>query len=98
MQGAGAMNEGGHGHPASFEARHAAIIARTLGWADEAAERSDYVEALRWVETIRSLGRPLPHDYEAKRQAWLTAADRCEATSGQTAPRRRGRRRADQPG
>ena len=70
------MSEGGRGRSENFEARHAAIITRTLRWADEAADRRDYVEALRWVEKIRSVGQTLPDDYEAKRQAWLRAVDR----------------------
>ena len=40
------MNENDHGGPKDFEAAHAAIIARTLRWADEAAARQDYGEAL----------------------------------------------------
>jgi len=59
----------------TFEAQHAAIVARTLRWADEAAARDDYVEALRWVETIRGLGEELPDEYEAKRESWLGAID-----------------------
>lgn len=89
------MSEGGHGPAESFEARHAAIIARTLRWADEAAGRRDYVEALRWVEKVRSLGQTLPHDYEAKRQAWLQAVDRSEAASEQTARCHRPRSASD---
>lgn len=58
-----------------FEAQHAAIIARTLRWADEAAARRDYAEALRWVETVRSLGEELPDEFKAKREAWLGAID-----------------------
>jgi hypothetical protein len=57
-----------------FESQHAAIIGRTLRWADEAAARRDYVEALRWVETVRSLGEVLPKQYEAKRRAWSQSA------------------------
>ena len=59
-----------------FEARHAAIIGRTLGWADDAAARRDYVRAVQWVETVRSLGQDLPDEYKAKRAAWLSAIDR----------------------
>jgi hypothetical protein len=61
------------GQTTDFEAKHAAIIARTLRWADEAAERRDYVQAVRWVETVRGLGHGLPDEYEAKRQTWLGA-------------------------
>jgi hypothetical protein len=68
--GRGSGDDGSDG----FESRHAQIIARTLRWADEAAARRDYVEALRWVETVRSLGEPLPGVYEAKRRAWLRSA------------------------
>ena len=87
------MSDSGHEHPESFEAKHAAIIARTLGWADAAAERGDWREALRWVEKVRSLGQTLPAEYETKRQAWLQAVDRCGTASEQTA-RRHSRRGA----
>lgn len=69
-----------------FEAEHAAIIARTLRWADEAAARHDYAEAVRWVETIRSLGEELPDDYGAKRETWLRAIDRCTAANAARPP------------
>ena len=46
------MSDPGHDGTKSFEARHAAIIARTLRWADEAAARGDYTEAVRWVEIV----------------------------------------------
>ena len=85
-QGAGAMSDGGHAHPDSFEAKHAAIIARTLRWGDEAAERGDWSEALRWVEKVRSLGQPLSAEYEAKRQVWLQAVDPGAAAPEQAAP------------
>lgn len=79
------MSESGHEHTESFEAKHAAIIARTLRWADDAAERGNWREALRWVEKVRSLGQPLPADYEEKRQAWVEAVDR--SAHAQTTPR-----------
>ncbi len=58
----------------TFESQHAEIIERTLRWADEAAARRDYVEALRWVETVRGLGEALPGQYEAKRRVWRRLA------------------------
>jgi non-homologous end joining protein Ku len=61
---------------AAFEARHAAIIARTLRWADEAAARRDYVRAVHWIEAVRRLGDALPDEYEAKRETWVNAIDR----------------------
>jgi hypothetical protein len=61
---------------AVFEARHAAIIARTLRWADEAAARGDYGRAVHWLETVRGLAHDLPAEYEAKRKTWLNAISR----------------------
>jgi hypothetical protein len=61
---------------AGFEARHAAILARTLRWADDAAARQDYAQAVHWVETVRGLGHDLPKEYETKRARWLNARDR----------------------
>lgn len=58
----------------TFESQHAEIIGRTLRWADEAAARRDYVEALRWVEAVRGLGEALPAHYEAKRRVWRQLA------------------------
>ncbi len=49
--------------------------ARTLDWADEAASRHDYVEAVRWVKTVRRLGPELPDGYETKYETWLSALD-----------------------
>lgn len=45
-----------------------------MRWADEAAARCDYAEAVRWVETVRSLGEALPGHYEAKRRVWVQLA------------------------
>jgi len=56
-----------------FEARHAAIIGRTLQWADDAEARKDYVQAVRWVETVRALGEDLPEEYKTKHEGWLNA-------------------------
>jgi hypothetical protein len=66
----------------AFEANHTAIIARTLGWADAAAARHDYVQAVRWVETVRGLGDDVPDEYEAKREVWLDAIDRERRAQG----------------
>jgi hypothetical protein len=74
MHGTGPRTDGGEDASSAFESKHAAIIARTLRWADEAAARRDYLEALRWIETVRSVGETLPEDYEAKRRAWLRLA------------------------
>jgi hypothetical protein len=65
-----------------FEAQHAAIIARILGWADEAAARRDYSAAVRWVETVRALGNKLPGEYKAKYARWQNAIEIEPRTSG----------------
>ncbi|HTP20661.1 MAG TPA: hypothetical protein VMJ65_13710 [Solirubrobacteraceae bacterium] len=74
-------NNGGHkrqeeGVSTGFEAQHAAIIARTLRWADDAADRRDYVEAVRWVETVSALGEDLADEYKRKHARWLNAIER----------------------
>jgi hypothetical protein len=74
MQGAVPASESGGDPSNAFESKHAAIIARTLRWADEAAARRGYGEALRWVETVRSLEEALPEHYEAKRRVWRRLA------------------------
>jgi hypothetical protein len=74
MQGAERAGDNAHDPSSTFESKHAAIVATTLRWADEAAARHDYVEAVRWVETIRSVGQRLPEQYEAKRRAWRRLA------------------------
>jgi hypothetical protein len=76
------MSGGDPGRVAGFEARHAAILARTLRWADDAAARHDYAQAVHWVETVRGLGHDLPAEYEAKRDMWLRAIDRDRCARG----------------
>ena len=53
--------------------RHLAAVARSLGWARESAARGDYADALGWVRVVEAIGDAIPHEYEAKRQAWLSA-------------------------
>jgi hypothetical protein len=72
-QGAGPIGDRGEKRSNAFESNHAAIIARTLRWADDAAERRDYAEALRWIATVESLGEALPRDYETRRRRWRQA-------------------------
>jgi len=62
--------------------RHQAAVANTLGWADEAAGRDDYHDALAWLRTLEAIGEILPEQYLAKREAWTRrarAAARAEA-------------------
>ena len=53
--------------------RHLAAVARSLGWARESAAGGDYADALGWVRVVEAIGDPIPHEYEAKRQVWLSA-------------------------
>jgi hypothetical protein len=51
--------------------RHQAAVARTLAWADEAAARGDFADALAWLNTLTAIGEPLPARYLLKREDWL---------------------------
>ncbi len=76
------MSRGEHERAKPFEAQHAAIIAKTLAWADEAAARDDYVEAVRWVETVRAPGNELPGEYKAKHVKWRSAMETEQRSGG----------------
>lgn len=58
-----------------FEAKHPAIIARTLRCADATAAPRDYAQALGSVETVRSLGDDLPTDHKARLESWVRALE-----------------------
>lgn len=53
--------------------RRLVAVARSLGWAEEAAARGDYADALSWVGVVEAIGDLIPIKYRTKRQAWLTA-------------------------
>jgi len=50
------------------------VIATTLRWADEAAARHDFAEALHWLHTVTAIGAELPGGYAAKSRALQTAS------------------------
>lgn len=52
---------------------HAAAVMRSLGWADEAAGRADWANALGWIEVVEACGDELPDQFRAKRERWLLA-------------------------
>ncbi len=52
------------------EAKHRAAVASTLGWADEAAERGDHVDALAWLDALEAIGEKLPKPYVLRRASW----------------------------
>ena len=49
-------------------------IAATLRWADTAAARHDYEEALHWLDTVAAICDELPAGYAVKRAAWQDAS------------------------
>jgi hypothetical protein len=58
------------GDSANREIRHQAAVARTLHWADEAAERGDHDDAVAWLDTLEAIGDELPEAYEIRRESW----------------------------
>jgi hypothetical protein len=56
--------------PADPLERHRAAVRRSLGWAQESADRGDYADALGWIRVLEAIGERLPPGYQAKRQAW----------------------------
>jgi len=61
--------------------KHAAAVARTLLAAVDAAAGGDYADALAWLATVEAIGDVLPHEYEAKRAAWVVAARTVHVTA-----------------
>ena len=51
--------------------RHLEAVRRTLRWADEAAHRGEYGEAVAWLETITAIGDVLPAAYRDKHREWV---------------------------
>ena len=68
------------GYCAEREAKHLAAVARTLQWADEAAERGDNFDAIAWLETLEAIGDQLPEVYESRRRAWSARLRRARVT------------------
>jgi hypothetical protein len=60
----------GQGGIRSPEERHERAVARTLEFAEEAAGRGDFPDALAWLQTLEAIGRVLPMEYLSKREAW----------------------------
>jgi hypothetical protein len=55
--------------------RHERAVTRTLEFADEAASRRDYVDALAWLQTLEAIGHELPAAYREKRATWQLARE-----------------------
>jgi hypothetical protein len=77
----------------AVQARHEQAVARTLEWADEAAERGQHATALEWLQTLEAIGDELSSEYRRKRERWRRAlviarhenAGRRDAPVGETA-------------
>jgi hypothetical protein len=59
--------------------RHDAAVTRTLAWANEAAERHEYADALGWLAVLDAIGDPLPAGYATKQVAWTNAGRAAQA-------------------
>jgi len=51
-------------------------VEATIRWADAAAARSDFAEAVHWLRTVTAAGSELPAGYAAKEAVWRLAAER----------------------
>lgn len=78
---AGQLVTAPRGAQVSAEDRHLAAVARSLGWAEQAAARGDYADALSWIAVVEAIGDLIPIEYETKRQAWLIALARNRASN-----------------
>ncbi len=54
-------------------AKHERAVARTLEFADEAAGRGDFRDALAWLATLEAIGRRLSDEYLVKQAEWRLA-------------------------
>jgi hypothetical protein len=70
---AGLLVPAPRGARVSARDRHLAAVARSFGWAEEAAARGDYADALSWVGVVEAIGDLIPIEYQTKRRAWLSA-------------------------
>ena len=77
------------GDPVSaVEVRHEQAVARTLEWADAAAERGQHATALEWLQTLEAIGDELSSEYQRKRQRWRRALVGERAARGRRSARR----------
>jgi hypothetical protein len=70
--------------PAARLDRHLAAIARSLGWAQESAERGDYADALGWMQAVEATGEELSYTQRAKCLEWSKALGELPARPGRT--------------
>jgi len=59
--------------PLDSGAKHERAVAQTLEWADQAAGRGKYADALAWLKMTEAIGDRLSGAYEEKRRHWRAA-------------------------
>lgn len=68
--------------------RHRAAVARSLSWADEAAENGDHADALSWQRTIEAIGDQLTAEYqEPEGRVRPRTPPRCDTRTRTNSPR-----------
>ena len=73
----GVNSKSGAGRKSAPE-HHRVAVARSLRWADEAAQDGHLADAMAWLRVVEAIGEELPQAYRIKRHAWrlaLQAAD-----------------------
>ncbi len=77
------LDGSGHCEPSGSrgDKKHEAAVAATLAWADEAAARGDYADALGWLATVEAVGDTLTNAYHAKQRTWHLMAGRAPQRS-----------------
>jgi len=71
--------------PRCAHGRHQAAVARSLGWADEAAARRDFRDALAWLRTLEAIGETLPDRYLRRQEAWTRSLHASTTECAETA-------------
>jgi hypothetical protein len=51
--------------------RHERAVARSLGFAHEAAAEGDFVNAVRWLQVIQAVDGGLPPEWERTLAGWI---------------------------
>jgi hypothetical protein len=63
----------GRGRDPAHRDRHLTAAQISLRWADEAASRANFEDALGWLEVTMAIGDRLPEEYLLKREKWSLA-------------------------
>jgi queuine/archaeosine tRNA-ribosyltransferase len=60
--------------PHSREARHKRAVAQTLRWAQEAASREAFSDALAWLNVVKVVDGALTPDWQRTQTSWRLLA------------------------